>query len=347
MPITKPTFCPHCHSSQIIRKGTRKNQYMVVPLYLCKDCLKYFSSAQISKVKYPPHIILKALSLYNLGYSQSEVITKLASNHRIKVPQRTVSSWLERYSDITLFRKLRSKAVKLFKPQDMIYTKQLEHKQVYDFKIHQAKLILLEKSLKNTYAFERLNTYLQSVGETEFPHHLFQEQEESSNDLITQPQQRSSQLGLKFLPVINIHKQNLANDLAQFGLMLAKRNTQRHQEIQDFMLINDSSTIASEVPVYLAKENIEYFHSQGFHLPITELDAPVTGHIDIVQLRGGFIHILDYKPDAKKIRPISQLTIYALALASHTRLPLKMFKCAWFDEKDYFEFYPLHCIMGK
>lgn len=36
-----------------------------------------------------------------------------------------------------------------------------------------------------------------------------------------------------------------------------------------------------------------------------------------------------------------QTTIYALALARRTRLPLKMFKCAWFDEKDYFEFYPL------
>ena len=39
-----------------------------------------------------------------------------------------------------------------------------------------------------------------------------------------------------------------------------------------------------------------------------------------------------------------QLTIYALALARRTGLPLKLFKCGWFDEKDYFEFYPLQGV---
>jgi hypothetical protein len=61
----------------------------------------------------------------------------------------------------------------------------------------------------------------------------------------------------------------------------------------------------------------------------------------------GFIHILDYKPEARKIQPISQLTLYALALASHTKLPLKLFKCAWFDNQDYFEFFHLHCVLAK
>jgi len=41
-----------------------------------------------------------------------------------------------------------------------------------------------------------------------------------------------------------------------------------------------------------------------------------------------------------------QLTIYALALARRIGLPLKLFKCAWFDEKDYFEFYPLTGVYG-
>ena len=31
--------------------------------------------------------------------------------------------------------------------------------------------------------------------------------------------------------------------------------------------------------------------------------------------------------------------MYALALASRTRLPLKTFVCAWFDDKDYFQFF--------
>jgi len=68
----------------------------------------------------------------------------------------------------------------------------------------------------------------------------------------------------------------------------------------------------------------------------------ITGHIDFLQVRDGYLKILDCKPDARKERHAHvQPTIYALALARRTNLPLKSFKCAWFDEKDYFEFFPV------
>ncbi|MCG2691446.1 PD-(D/E)XK nuclease family protein, partial [Microgenomates group bacterium] len=70
----------------------------------------------------------------------------------------------------------------------------------------------------------------------------------------------------------------------------------------------------------------------------------ITGHIDILQIRNGQIHILDYKPNAGKERPIEQLTLYAMALSRLTGLRLFEFKCAWFDENDYFEFFPLHVL---
>jgi len=66
-----------------------------------------------------------------------------------------------------------------------------------------------------------------------------------------------------------------------------------------------------------------------------------------LQIRNGLIYILDYKPNARKINAVNQLTIYALALASRTKLAVKDFKCAWFDEKNYFEFYPLHGVYKK
>lgn len=98
------------------------------------------------------------------------------------------------------------------------------------------------------------------------------------------------------------------------------------------MLLNDSLTVAVEVPIYLTKEDVNL-----------NIDAEViTEHIDFLQIRNGYIHILDYKPDARKEKHAHvQLTIYALALARRTNLPLKVFKCAWSDEKDYFEFFPL------
>jgi hypothetical protein len=50
---------------------------------------------------------------------------------------------------------------------------------------------------------------------------------------------------------------------------------------------------------------------------------------------------------ADKVNAVNQLTIYALALASRTRLAVKYFKCAWFDDKSYCEFFPLHFVYKK
>jgi hypothetical protein len=36
--------------------------------------------------------------------------------------------------------------------------------------------------------------------------------------------------------------------------------------------------------------------------------------------------------------------VYALALSRRTGLRLLDFKCAWFDDANYYEFYPLHVV---
>lgn len=59
------------------------------------------------------------------------------------------------------------------------------------------------------------------------------------------------------------------------------------------------------------------------------------------------MHILDYKPNAakgKEADAVNQLTLYALALSRLTGLRVYDFKCAWFDEDNYFEFFPLHVV---
>ena len=113
------------------------------------------------------------------------------------------------------------------------------------------------------------------------------------------------------------------------------------------MLANDSCTIACEVPVFLSPEEIAYFKANGFFIGLPASTRPITGHIDLVQVRNGLIHLLDYKPNAAAIDPVSQLIVYALAFASRTRLPMKLLKCAWFDEKDYFEFFPLQAVRSR
>ena len=107
-----------------------------------------------------------------------------------------------------------------------------------------------------------------------------------------------------------------------------EENRMRHEIVEEFMLINDTATIACEVPVWFWEK---------------KLGAGVSGHIDILQIRWGRIFILDFKPGAFKEneeKVVSQLYLYALGLSFRTRIPLTMFRCAWFDKNDYYEFSP-------
>jgi ATP-dependent exoDNAse (exonuclease V) beta subunit len=146
-----------------------------------------------------------------------------------------------------------------------------------------------------------------------------------------------------------VRKRNRANEIARFVMQAVANNKERHRWLQDFSLFCDSTTIAVEVPVLLDKEDLEHFRFiLGFEVPFEIVkEGVITGHIDILQLRNGIIHIMDFKPSAAKAKPIEQLTIYALALSRLTSLRLYGFKCAWFDEDDYFEFFPLHVVFKK
>lgn len=69
-----------------------------------------------------------------------------------------------------------------------------------------------------------------------------------------------------------------------------------------------------------------------------KLTGALTGHIDVLQVRGNRVWILDYKPDAKKDKRAKyQLYLYARALSARTKVPLSEFGLAYFDDKDYFE----------
>lgn len=94
------------------------------------------------------------------------------------------------------------------------------------------------------------------------------------------------------------------------------------------MLANDSATIAVEVPVFL------YPHEA----PDLRLSAPLTGHIDVLQVRGHKLWILDYKPNARyETKAKFQTYLYARALSARTGIPLSLIHWAYFDDQDYYE----------
>jgi transposase-like protein len=366
--------CEFCSSKNIIKKGIRKNKNQEVQIYQCKNCNKRFTTSTTKNKTYPSKIILNSISYYNLGHSQNKVSKMISSKFKIKVPQRTISQWINEYKTICTFNKLRKEAQKLYPPEEIIEQHTLMHNNLpYKFQIHKAKLYLLFHNIKyknqfhNTSRFyEPLKQYLEKIPTKKFPHHIFT-YDKRANENASRPnaavanennnatsvaehsnEQRASQLKFKYLKIKTLSKTNQANQLTKLAINLATTNKDRHQKIQDFFLINDSTTIATEVPIYLTNWDAGYYRNEkGFIFPLNNYKTPITGHIDILQIRNGLIHILDYKPEAEKQNPIEQLTIYAMALSRKLNLPLYYFKVAWFDENNYYEFFPLHTVYEK
>src|SRR3989338_5614 len=352
---TKETItCKNCSSTQTVKRGFAKNKFQAIQKYQCKVCKYVFTQSQSKNKTYPIGIILKSISTYNLGHSLKDTSNIIEKQNNTKLPPSTIAKWLSEYKNICAFSKLRGQAKKIFSPGQIIESYPLLHNNLpYTFQIHKAKLEVLfhhpkyNNQFTNTSRFYNpLKSYLSKIPTNKFPHHIFKEYRRHSRLDTPQlsSQKRASQIKFSHLNIIHISKANAANKLAKLALNLARSNAQRHKALQGFFITNDSTTIATEIPVYLTKDDIIYFQKRGFTLNLSNAKTPITGHIYILQVRNSLIHILDYKPEAKSCNPIEQLTLYALSLASRTKLDIKSFKCAWFDENSYYEFFQLHAI---
>jgi hypothetical protein len=359
--------CPYCNSKNFVKRGTRQNVGQTIQLYLCKnvglpdgkDCGRTFSAQDIKGKHFPLHIIIEAMSYYNIGLNLVQTCEIVKQKFGVAPETVTLSEWIDEYKGLCRYERLRPYAVKMCKPKDTIEVVSMAHRQLYRFRYHRPKTSLMLTEFKNR-NLRRLQEYLNAVS-SETPHQYFQDGE------------RMSDVRSKFSTADMIVKSkiNYANRLAKFVLQTVPEteNKTRHEALQRFFIANDSCTVATEVPVYIRKEDIEHMENVLKFKILGEdglifrgdkeqsdrrnrLNAQstsargrlLTGHIDLIQIRNGQVHIMDYKPNAAKERPIEQLTWYALALSRLTGLRLFEFTCAWFDEKDYFEFYPLHVV---
>lgn len=353
--------CPFCGSGDFVKRGLRRNKHQAVQLYLCRAraCGKTFTSRAV-KGKHAPFIaVLDAISYRNLGYSFEQIPKILEAKRGVSPTPETISSWYEEYKPLCRFERMLPYALTLLhawreearrrkrdERVDMVEVTTLAHRQLYRFRYHRPKLVLQLEEYRNR-SFGRLMEYLDAVS-AETPHQYFADGE------------RMSEVRTKFdkAGMIVKGKENFATRLAAFVLQGVPDNKQRHEEIQRFMIANDSVTVATEVPVYIRREDITHLENT-LRFKVLDDDGLImlkrkkrpeafpkilTGHIDFVQVRNGIVHIMDYKPNAAKEVPIEQLTWYALALSRLTGLRLFEFKCAWFDDKHYFEFYPLHVV---
>ncbi|MBU6320939.1 PD-(D/E)XK nuclease family protein [Patescibacteria group bacterium] len=344
--------CPYCGSPEFVKRGIRRKKHEAVQLYLCRAeaCGRTFTSERVKGKRYPLRVIIEGMSYYNLGCTLEETCRllkkKFADDAGVLAPTpETLAAWVEQYKPLCRYERMRPYAVKLLRPAETVEVVTMAHRQLYRFRYHRAKMFLSLEEFGNR-RLERLKQYLDAVS-SETPHQYFDEGA------------RMSEVRSRFdaADMIVKGKHNFANDLAAFVLPAVERNLDRHEALQRFMIANDSVTVATEVPVYIRREDVEHLENE-LKFKITDdgrvsmkgdkqprqLPQLLTGHIDLVQVRNGMVHILDYKPGASKERPVEQLTWYALALSRLTGLRLFEFKCAWFDDQDYYEFYPLHVV---
>ena len=334
----KPTLaCPYCESAEIAKAGMRATKHGAAQIFRCSFCKRRFTPNVTKHRTYPMRVIVDTLSRYNRLLPLPQVITGVRKKFGVKVPTSTARRWISEFSPYLPFLRMRDVARRhpTIPPHKAIVEHRLQHGQVYDFKYHRTKTDLLLTSHTNNAALSPLRSYLDSIPES-CPHELF---------LKETP--RASQVKNVF-PVHDIRiterHDNAAVESARFALQSVAKNKLRHEMVQEFMLVNDSATVAVEVPIILTYADVEHYRSKlGFAVPLPlATDDVYTGHIDLVQIRNGQVHILDYKPDAKHVKPIEQLMIYALALARRSHMLLYHFRCAWFDDQHYYEFYPFH-----
>jgi transposase-like protein len=299
-------ICPYCESKYVIRYGRYKNKQ----IYLCKNCGKKYSDFKLKNKTYEPQVMIEAISFYNLGNTIDETVKYINKKFKIKVSSNSIQYWIMQYSKICSFRKIRSNVLRyLNKKEEIIKSYSFKHSGLtYNFMYHRPKLEMYCKIFPNLLRF------------------ITKMKDECPSDFFNEDN-RCSQIKLN----IKARKEgrfNQACKLAAFCLKTCSSNSKRHNILEKFMLVNDKSTIACEVPVWFWEKY---------------MDIGICGHIDILQIRRGNIYILDYKPDAEKendSKVSSLLFLYASGLSFRTKIPLMRFRCAWFDEKNYYEFNP-------
>ena len=332
--------CPYCSSKEVIKKGRRRKKYERVQLYFCRRCRRKFTPLVSKRRSYPLRVILDSLSLYNRFHSLRETAQTINGTYGLAVNPQTISKWLADFKQHLPALKIRSAIMAGYAQNKAFIESRLLHGQVYDFKCHRAKLDHLLGQPSADQSFSSLQEFLEKVPK-DCPHELFRK--------LARSKTRSSQCRDLFsLEQVDIASRPNSSAIknARFLLQAVGNNKLRHERLQEFMLANDSATVAVEVPVVLRKKDFAFFQRQlNFDLPPNwKIPPAITGHIDILQIRQGLVYVLDFKPGAKREKPIEQLTLYALALARLTGIKLYHFKCAWFDDSHYFEFYPLHVV---
>ncbi len=300
--------CPQCKKDKNLTKaGLRNSRQGLIQKYYCKKCKKYFSDKDQAYTQYPLKVILYTLQNYNKGYPVKKIKTLTGKKYRYSPPTRTIYSWINKYKNTLTFIKLRKKYN--IEPTTLTTTKRFYHKQIYPFTYHNLKLNLKTKELPQ---FKRYINWIKRS----LPNKIF----------LSGP--RASQTDIK-KDVKIIKRKTNDIELTRLALKTKEKNVSAHELVEQFFLYNDKNTVCIELPVFINPEETHLF----------KIDTPLTGHIDLIQIRNNELHILDYKPNLNHPEKYKgQLLAYKEAVHHRTQIPEKNIVTAVFNQYDYYEF---------
>lgn len=98
--IENLTECIYCGSSNLTKKGIRKNKSGNIQKFYCQDCQKYFTfNIGFERMKHNPQAITSAMQLYFSGESLRNTMRSLKLLG-VEVSYRTILNWIRKYTKL-------------------------------------------------------------------------------------------------------------------------------------------------------------------------------------------------------------------------------------------------------
>jgi len=91
--------CSNCKSTNISKRGFRKNKIGKKQRFLCNKCkMTFIKKDGFERMRHNKKIIARAIHMHNDGLSLFQVQNHLWQHDGVKVSRETVREWCEKYS---------------------------------------------------------------------------------------------------------------------------------------------------------------------------------------------------------------------------------------------------------
>ncbi len=99
-PIENLSNCIYCGSTNLMKKGLRKNKAGQIQKFYCRDCHKYMTfNIGFERMKHNPQAITSAMQLYFSGESLRNTANSLKLLG-VEVSYRTILNWIRKYTKL-------------------------------------------------------------------------------------------------------------------------------------------------------------------------------------------------------------------------------------------------------